>query len=68
MASIVSVNQDLAVFDLDEPGHAYARLSLVLTDTDGQLHRLTLERTAIAELAELFRGIQTKFPGILGGH
>lgn len=66
MTEIVSINPNDAVFetDTDQPG----RLSLVLTDKDGQLHRLTFEASALREFAEIFRGIQERFPGALGVH
>ncbi len=67
MTAIVSIDPEAMEF---EPAHDQEphRIRLVLTDTDDQQHRLTLEGRAISDLALIFRAIQERFPGVLGGH
>jgi hypothetical protein len=66
MSAIVSVNPDLCEFQ--HSGGNPTELTLILTDKDGQQHRLVLEKDALRELALLIRGIQAQFPDALGGH
>lgn len=69
MPAIVSVNPDLAELEVDEDQRIEpARLTLILTDKADEQHRLVLEAPALRELAMLLRGIQERFPGLLGGH
>jgi len=65
---IVSVNPDRAEFETDDARREPSRLDLLITDSEGDMHRLVLLAPAIRELAELIRGLQTRFPGVLGAH
>jgi hypothetical protein len=62
---IDSADPDMAEFERDDDGSSEPQLTLILTDRDDQMHRLTLAGRALRELATLFRAIQEKFPGIL---
>ena len=66
MTAIVSINRETAEFEYEPPGPP--ELRLILTDKDGQRHSITFEATALREFVELLRGIQSQFPGALGGH
>jgi hypothetical protein len=65
MTIIVSVNPDMGEFERNDDGSSEPQLTLILTDTDDQMHRLILAGRALRELATIFRAIQEKFPGIL---
>lgn len=65
MTVIVSVNPEMAEFERDDDGSSESQLTLVLTDTGDQQHRLILAGRALRELATIFRAIQEKFPGAL---
>lgn len=67
MTAIVSLNPDMAEFDLVSGGEEH-EMRLVLTDTDGLHHSLTLTGPAIRELVPLVRAIQEAFPDALAGH
>jgi hypothetical protein len=63
MTVMVSANPEL--MELETGDGEEPRLTLILTDTDDQLHRLSLEGRAMRELAMIFRSIQEQFPGLL---
>jgi hypothetical protein len=67
MTAIVAIDPELMEFETAGDGRP-PELRLVLTDKDGQQHRLTLEGKALLDLVDIFRSIQADLPGALGGH
>ena len=66
MMTIAFVDMDQVELEA-ESGHLL-HVDLVLIDTDDQPHPLRIELPALGQLATVFRAIQAKFPGALGGH
>ena len=67
MTVIRSINPEEMEFEHGD-GTKPHRLTLILTDTDGQRHQLILEASALRELAHIFRAVREKFPGALSDH
>lgn len=64
MTKIVAIDED----QLDLETEGLPEMRLVLIDTDGQRHSLTLEIGALSTLAAAFRALDKKFPHLLSAH
>jgi hypothetical protein len=63
---IIAIDED--DLEIDAGDEILPEMRLILIDTDGQRHSLTLEVGALSSLAAVFRALDKKFPHLLDAH